>query len=247
MSNEYLQEYFVNRSEAKWELSDEFTDSRDKRDALFLLTAVMVAQDMLLGRKGVKEFFDYAIDKDHQREILALAREFDEAIGAFNKTADGEIDSALANTISVRENGKLGNGRIPLFLGEHQVRPREAVAQIEAGIDAFVAQDKYMENSENLGDAAQESGEWSELHLNAKSPKHFLGTFMVDLYPGMLRRWLQSTEADKNKHEDLDTDELVRALCENISPNSELFRLINDQGWFNDDTFSEEFRARLPK
>ena len=77
MSNEYFQDYSINRSEAGYKLSDKFTDPKDKRDMLFILTGVMLAQDKLLGREGVKEFFDYAIDKNHQKEILKLAREFD--------------------------------------------------------------------------------------------------------------------------------------------------------------------------
>jgi len=87
------------------------------------------------------------------------------------------------------------------------------------------------------------AGQWSELHLNAKTPKHFLATFMVDLYPAMLVCWLQNSGG----HSELETDELVRALCENMNPESELFYLINDQGWIDDEGFSEEFRKNLPK
>jgi hypothetical protein len=248
MSNEHLHDYLINRAEAKYELSDEFTDPQDKRDVLFLLTAVMLAQDKLLYRKGVKEFFNYAMDKKNQQELLNLAREFDVAIDKFNQTANTDVNQSHINTISVRGDSKLGNERIPLLLGERQVRPREAVDQIDAGINALVAQDGYMRRSEEMGGKAKEDeGGWSELHLNAKSPKHFLATFMVDLYPGLVRRWLQRSDEGETKYQNFDTDELVRALCENMDPKSELFNLINEQHWFDSDDFSSAYRAQSSK
>jgi hypothetical protein len=256
MSNESYQYYFINREEAKHVVSDSVPDA-DKRDTLFILTAVMVAQDKLKDREGTSKFFDYAIN--HQEKLLSLAREFDGAIKAFNGTTDAAtIDPSYVNTISVREKRKLGDERIPLFLGEHRVRPKEAIGQMQAGVDALTAQNKYMKNSEDArtneellkaihSDSGELAGQWSELHLHPESPKHFLATFIVDLYPGLLSRWLQSTKEGKVKQEDLDTDELVRALCENMDPKSELFKLINEQGWFDDNTFSPEFRAGIQK
>ncbi len=217
-------------------------EGQEKRDVTFLLTCTLMAKDQLKERQRIERFVNYTVE--HQEELLALAHEFDSAVTSFNQTATVAVNPDLSNTISVRKEDKLGSGKIPLLLGEGAVRPKEAFRQIKAGQRAFDAQNMYMKNSEfaqndkELYDVIHNKGSWSEIHLNAKSPKHFLATFIIDLYPGMLRRTgMYGPE--------LDTDELVRALCENLDPESEFFKLIKDQSWFEDEDFSPAFRKNV--
>jgi len=227
------------REEAKRFVDTKF-QGRDKRDVVFLLTLASMARDALKDRQRINDFFDYAVE--HQDEVLSLARQLDETITALNvTTGDKPIDSSHINSLAVRNERKLGrDGILPLFLGEGVVKPKQAIQELEAAAGAFRDQNKYMRDREEAsGDNEKlqkvyDSGEWSELHINAISGRHFLATFMIDLYPMMLRRTGMYGE-------DLDTDEFVRALCENLDPKSEFFKLIKEQGWFVEGEFSKEF------
>lgn len=228
------------RADAYSQISPEF-ESKDKRDIVFLLTLGNMAESALKERPNVKEYLQYMRTSEGQREILSLAREFDLAIIKFNQTAGSEnIDPSLINTMAVRSENKLGlDGTIPPLLGNGTIRPHDAIREFEAGEETLADQNRYMDNSERAKnderflEEIRETGKWSRLHLDARSPKHFLATLIIDLYPGMLRR--------TGRYKELDTDELVKALCESLEPKSEFFRLIKEQGWFTEDEFSGDF------
>lgn len=228
------------RTDAYLQVSPEF-EERDKRDMVFLLTLGNMVETSFEGRPNVKEYLQYMRTLEGQREILSLAREFDLAIIKFNQTAGSEnIDPSLINTMAVRSENKLGlDGTIPPLLGNGTIRPHDAIREFKAGEETLADQNIYMNNSEladndeRFLEEIRKTGKWSRLHLDARSPKHFLATLIIDLYPGMLRR--------TGRYKELDTDELVRALCESLEPKSEFFRLIKGQRWFTEDEFSSYF------
>ena len=228
------------RTEARLQVSLEF-EGKDRRDVVFLLTLANMIKIALKDRPNVIEYLQQLETPEGQREILSLAQEFDQAIDNFNKTAGNKnIDPKFENILGVRIENKLGlDGTIPQLLGEGVIRPHDAVEEFKAGEQTLEAQNTYMSNSEKAEHDEEflkeirESGKWSRLHLDAKSPKHFLATMIIDLYPGMLRR--------TGRYQELDTDELVRALCESLDSKSEFFRLIKEQGRFTKEEFSAEF------
>lgn len=219
-------------------LVDSRFNEKNRRDVIFLLTCAYMTVDFLGGRPRVKEFYEYAVG--HQQELLALAHEFDTAITRFNETANKTIPPDFQNTFAVRSPRKLGpSGTIPLFLGNGAVQPKAAIIEFLAGLKAFADQHDYMMNSERaehddlLLETIHTTGQWSRLHLDAIDAKHFLATFMIDLYPMMLQR--------TGRYAELDTDELVRALCESLDSKSDFFRLIREQGWFTEEEFTPGF------
>lgn len=218
---------------------------KDKRDVIFLLTLANMTKNALSDRPNVGDYLKPLETLDGQREILFLAKEFDQAIDNFNKTAGQEVDDKFENILEVRKEDKIGmNGTIPQFLGEGIIRPHKAIQEFKAGEQTLSAQNTYMSNSEiaehdnKFLKQITESGKWSRLHLNAKSPKHFLATLLIDLYPGMLRR--------TGRYGEVDTDELVRALCESLNKRSGFFKLIKEQNWFTEEEFSKEFIKDIP-
>ena len=227
------------RADAYNQVSSEF-EGKDKRDVVFLLTLANMANNALKDRSNVSDYLKRLETSEGQTELLSLAKEFDQAIDNFNRTAGQEVDDKFENILEVRSEDKLGrNGTIPQLLGKGTIRPHEAVQEFKSGEQTLSAQNTYMNNSEiaehnnDFLKQITESGKWSRLHLNAKSPKHFLATLLIDLYPGMLRR--------TGRYGEVDTDELVRALCESLDSKGEFFKLIKDQGWFTEEEFSKEF------
>ena len=228
------------RVDARDIVSERFVDSKDKRDMTFLLTCVGMVRHFLGKRPRVTAFCDWAEAEQNQPVFLNLAREFDRTIEAFNDTAEEEYSAAeYKNTAATRAANKLGtSGKIPLFLGDGAVRPKQAVAEFQAGLEALFDQRTYMSNIEKAvtdeeKQSVYNSGEWSELHLKAKTPEHFWTTVLMDLVPMMYRR--------TDRYGELDTDELVRALCENLDPKTRLFELIKDQWGFSHEEYSQEF------
>jgi hypothetical protein len=212
-------------------------DARDTR----LLTAVEMVGGLLSGRENIKEYCHWAELTENQPTLLKLTREFDQAITRFNSTAGPQIDEEkYINASEVKSEDKLGTEVIPEFLGRETSGPRRTIETVKAGMKALLDQNWYMANSEDarqddeLRRVIHESGQWSEIHLRAKSPKHFWAMALVDLYPGLLKR-------TRRYGMDLDTDELVRSVCEFLDPHSELFNLIKEQGWFTSDEFSQKW------
>ncbi|MCL4390351.1 MAG: hypothetical protein M1484_05170 [Patescibacteria group bacterium] len=219
-------------------IADPRFEGADRRDVVFLLTCVNLARAALRDRPNFNGFYGYAVN--NQEELLLLARQFDQAIGGFNQTAGSSVDPKFQNTLAERAEDKLGPaGTIPLFLGNGVVKSKEALTQLSAGEKALRAQGQFMKNSERAINDPEflqeitESGEWSRIHLTAIDFKHFLAMFIIDLYPMMLQR--------TGQYREMDSDELVRALCEQLDPKSECFRLIRDQGWINESEFSKKF------
>jgi len=235
------------RKLANTEVSSELV-GLDRRNAVFLLTLVNIAEKALGERENIKGYLGYAKTPEGQKELLSLAGDFDTAIQKLNSTAGKEIESKHSNTKVVRQETRLGQEVIPQLLSENFL-PHAAILQFEKGEETLSKQNSYMKNSESartneaLATQIKEEGNWSEIHLNAIDSKHFLATLLVDLYPGMVRRYLQAS----GRHEDLDTDELVRAICEQMDQKSKRFKLIKDQGWFTEEEFSKEFVDSIEK